>query len=204
MARIIQAPWLAALLGAVLYLLTTFFVMSRVSFDVPQAEAKAPISAENDPSWRFHNPEFDQWVAQIKTEKETLDQREQQLNELQTRLSSERQEIMTVTQTVFKLQADFDKNVIRFTTEQVEDAKRQTKVVANMSPDGAAKMMNSMPDDKVLPILFSLKNDQSGAILDAMTQMGPIQADRAAQLTMQMRRVLSAPTNAAPTTASTP
>jgi flagellar motility protein MotE (MotC chaperone) len=201
MARILQAPWLAALLGTILYLITTFVLMSRVTFAVPAPEGKVALSAENDPSWHFHNPEFNQWLAQIKTEKESLDQREQQLNELQIRLNSERQEIMAVTQTVYQLQSDFDKSVVRFTADQVADAKRQSKVIANMSPDGAAKMMSEMPDNQTLPVLFSLKTDQSGAILDAMSQMGRPEAERAARLTMQMRKVLSAPTNSASSTA---
>jgi flagellar motility protein MotE (MotC chaperone) len=200
MARILQAPWLAPLLGAILYLVTTVVLMSRVTFALPTTEEKADLSAENDPSWHFHNPEFNQWLAQIKTEKESLDQREQQLNELQIRLNAERQEIMAVTQTVFQLQSDFDKSVVRFTTDQVTDAKRQSKVIANMSPDGAAKMMAEMPDDQTLPVLFALKTDQSGAILDAMSQMGRPEAERAARLTMQMRKVLSAPTNSASST----
>jgi len=195
MARIFQAPWLAALLGAILYLATTFVVVNRVKFSVPMTDDAIELSADNDPSWHFHNPEFNQWLAQIKTEKESLDQREQQLNELQIRLNAERQEIMAVTQTVSQLQSDFDKNVVRFTSDQVADAKRQSKVIANMSPDGAAKMMDEMPDDQTLPVLFALKTDQSGAILDAMSQMGKPQAERAARLTMQIRKVLSAPTN---------
>ena len=169
--------------------------MSRAKFALPAPEDQVEVSADNDPSWHFHNPEFNQWLAQIKTEKESLDQREQHLNELQIRLNAERQEIMAVTQTVFQLQSDFDKNVVRFTADQVADARRQSKVVANMSPDGAAKMMVEMPDDQTLPVLFALKTDQSGAILDAMSQMGKFQAERAARLTMQMRKVLSAPTN---------
>ena len=195
--RIIQAPWLAPLMGTLIYLVTTFALLTQTKFAVPESEEKLEVSAENDPSWHFHNPEFNQWVAQIKTEKESLDERAQQLNELQIRLNAERQEIMTVTQLVYQLQSNFDKNVVRFTAEQVDDAKRQSKVIANMSPDGAAKMMSEMPDDQTLAILFALKNDQSGAILDAMSQMGQSSAARAAKLTMQMRKVLSAPTNSA-------
>ena len=199
MARIIEAPWLTVLLGTLLYLATTFAILHGTHFAMPVPEEKQDVSADNDPSWRFHNPEFNQWVSQIKTEKQLLDEKAEQLNELEMRLNSERQEIMAVTQTVYQLQSDFDKNVIRFTTEQVTDAKHQSKVVANMSPDGAAKMMSEMPDEQTLPILFALKNDQSGAILDAMSQMGPGAAARAAKLTMQMRKVLSAPTNSAAT-----
>jgi flagellar motility protein MotE (MotC chaperone) len=197
MIRTLQAPWFAAMLGGILYLATTFFVLSPSKFAAYQPPSTEEVSADNDPSWRFHNPEFTEWVAQIKSEKESLAIKEQQLNELQVRLNAERDEVMAVTQTVYQLQSQFDQNVIRFSTQQMDNAKRQSKVVGDMSPDGAAKMMNAMPDTDVLRILYSLKNDQSAAILDAMSQAGPDQAARAAKLTVELREVLPPATNAA-------
>ena len=195
MVRVLQAPWLAALIGGILYLLTTFLVLSPAKFagfKPPEAEER---SADNDPSWRFHNPEFNQWVAQIKEEKESLALKQQQLNELEARLNSERQEIMSVTQTVYQLQAQFDQNVIRFKAQEVDNAKRQSKVVASMSPEGAAKMITEMSDTDAVRILYSLKNDQSAAILDVMSQAGPVQAARAGMLTAQLRQILPPDTN---------
>lgn len=194
MVRLLQAPWLAALIGGILYLLTTFLVLNPAKLG-PVGPATEESSADDDPSWRFRNPEFNQWVAQIKEEKESLALKEQQLSEWETRLNSERQEIMAVTQTVADLQAQFDQNAIRFTAQQMENAKRQSKVIADMSPDGAAKMMVSMPDDEALRILFALKNDQSAAILDAMSQADTNQAARAAKFTEQMRQVMPPVTN---------
>ena len=195
MTRTLQAPWFAALIGGILYLATTFFVLSPSKFAAFQPASAAEVSADNDPSWRFHNPEFNEWVAQIKEEKESLALKEQQLGELQVRLNAERDEVMAVTQTVYQLQSQFDQNVIRFTAQQLDNAKRQSKVVGDMSPDGAAKMMDAMPDNDVLRILYSLKNDQSAAILDAMSQSGATQAARAAKLTIELRQVLPAATN---------
>ena len=188
--RVLQAPWLTALIGGILYLATTFLVLSPAKFAGFRPPSAEGISADNDPSWKFHNPEFNQWVAQIKEEKESLAMRQQQLNELATRLNSEKQEIMSVTQTVYQLQAQFDQNVIRFKTQEVDNAKRQAKVVADMSPDGAAKMLGEMSDGEALRILFELKNDQSAAILDVMSQAGTAQAARAAMLTAQLRQIL--------------
>lgn len=195
MIRTLQAPWFAALLGGILYLATTCLVLNPsqfAGFRPPSAEDR---SADDDPSWKFHNPEFNQWVAQIKEEKESLALKEQQLNDLETRLNAERAEVSAVTQTVYQLQTQFNQNVIRFTTQEMDNAKRQAKVVGDMSPDGAAKMMEAMPDNDVLPILFALKNDQSAAILDAMSQAGPEQAERAGKLTVELRQVLPPATN---------
>src|ERR1700742_4550059 len=119
MIRILQSPWFAALIGCVLYLGTTVAIVQPSKFAVVQAP-EVDYSAGDDPSWKFRNPEFDQWIAPIKSEKESLDVREQHLDELQTRRNVELQEISTVTQTVSQLQENFDKNVIRFKAQEVE------------------------------------------------------------------------------------
>ena len=199
MIRIFQSSWFVALLGCLLYLGTTVFVLTPSKFAGLRPPAP-DYSAENDPSWKFHNPEFDQWVTQIKSEKETLDLREQRLNELQTRLNAELQEITTVTQSVAQLQQSFDKNVIRFKAQEVDNIKRQAKLIATMSPAGAVAMLDQMPDDQAVRILFTMKNDDASAILDAWSKGDKTQAKRAAQMMEKLRQVLPAP----PTTASNP
>jgi flagellar motility protein MotE (MotC chaperone) len=151
------------------------------------------MSAEDDPSWKFHNPDIDQWVSQIKAERDSLTTREQELKEWEARLAAESREIAAVTQAVTKTQADFDKRVLLFTDQQKDNAKKELKVIADMSPDGAVAMLNAMPDDEVAQLLYTMKADVSGAILDAMSKLGDAQAKRAAVLTERLKDVLPMP-----------
>jgi flagellar motility protein MotE (MotC chaperone) len=199
MIRIFQSPWFTAITGCVLYLATTVVVLNPSKFAGIQL-SNPDFSAEDDPSWKFRNPEFNQWVAQIKSEKENLDLREQHLNELQTRLDAEVQEISTVTQAVAQLQESFDKNVIRFKAQESDNVKHQAKLISAMSPEGATAMFSQMPDDDAVRILFTMKTDEASLILDALSKQGEAQAKRAAQLTQRLQQVLSP----APATASTP
>jgi flagellar motility protein MotE (MotC chaperone) len=189
MSRILQSSWFVALAGCVLYLATTVAVLNPSKFAGVQF-ANPDFSAEDDPSWKFRNPEFNQWVAQIKSEKENLDTREQHLNELQTRLNAELEELSTVTQTVAQLQANFDQNVIRFKAQESDNVKHQAKLISAMSPEGAVAMLNEMPDDEAVKILFTMKTDEASLILDALSKMGEPQAKRAAQLTQRLQQVL--------------
>jgi flagellar motility protein MotE (MotC chaperone) len=200
MIRILQSSWFVAITGGLVYLATTVVVLNPSKF------AGVPISnpdysADDDPSWKFRNPEFNQWVAQIKSEKEKLDLREQHLNELQTRLNVELQEVSTVTQTVAQLQQSFDQNVVRFKAQETDNIKRQAKLMAAMSPEGAVAMLNEMPDDDVVRILFTMKTDQASLLLDALSKQGQPGAKRAAQLTQRLQQVLAPPT---PATTKTP
>lgn len=212
MIRILQSSWLTALIGCVLYLATTVALLSPAKFPAPvraaekstSAATASAVSPDDEPSWRFHNPEFTEWVEEIKRERDTLKTREQQLNELQTRLEAERQEILSVTQTVHQLQAEFDNNVVRFKAQEMDNLKRQAKVIASMSPEGAAAMINEMPDDDVVRLLFTMKTDDASLILDTLSKMGKTEAKRAATVTERMRRALPPAPATAPARAPNP
>jgi flagellar motility protein MotE (MotC chaperone) len=198
MIRIFQSSWFVTLAGCLLYLATTVAVLNPSKFAGVQF-VNLDFSADDDPSWKFRNPEFNQWVAQIRSEKDNLDVREQHLNELQTRLDAEMQEISTVTQTVALLQESFDKNVIRLKAQEADNIKHQAKLIASMSPEGAMAMLDKMPDDDAVRILFTMKTDEASLILDAMSKKGDAPAKRAAQLTQRLQQVLSPGPAMAPT-----
>ena len=195
--------WLVSLIGTLLYLGTTVALINPRDFEgALAARSEVTRSADNDPSWQFRNPEFDQWIAEIKREKEAVQVREQQLRELEARLETERQELATVTQSVQQLQADFDRNVVRFTAQEAENLKRQAKVIAGMSPEGAAALLKEMQDDDIVLILFTMKADEASLVLDTLSKLGKTEAKRAAAITERMRRALPAasPTRPAPST----
>jgi flagellar motility protein MotE (MotC chaperone) len=203
MARLLQAPWFIALAGCLLYLATTAALLHPEQF-AAAAAAAAPAhaiksEAGDAPSWKFRNPEFEQWIDELKREKESLAIREQQLHELQTRLEAERAEILTVTQAVYQLQSEFDGNIVRIKAQEVDNLKRQTKVISGMSPEGAVAMLNEMPDNDLVKVLFTLKPDSVSEILDAFSKMGKTEAKRAAALSERLRVVLPPPsTNSRP------
>jgi flagellar motility protein MotE (MotC chaperone) len=188
MNRILQSPAAVVILGGLMFFFTMFMMLSTVHFGPVATAAKVPLMAEDDPSWKFRNPEIDQWVAQIKDERESLATREQQLQEWEARLAAESRELSSVTQAVSKVQADFDQRVLLFKDQEKENLKKQLKVVAGMSPEGAAAMLNEIPDDDVTKLLFAMKPDNSAAILDAMSKLG--QARRAAALAQRLKDVL--------------
>ncbi len=192
MIRLLQSGWFVALLGSALYLATTVVVLSPSKFAGAQI-TKPDYSADDDPSWKFRNPEFNEWVSQVQNEKEKLDLREQQLDELQVRLNTELSEISTVTQTVCQLQSAFDKDVVRFKAQETDNVKHQAKLISAMSPEGAVTLVDQMPDDDVVRILFTMKPDEASLILDTLSKMNADEAKRAALLTERLHQVLPAP-----------
>lgn len=188
---------MAAVIGSVLYLGTTVVVLDPHELgDVKLASEILP-SPDQDPSWKFRNPELDQWIQEVKREKEALAVREQELRELETRLLAERQELAYVTQVVHQLQMEFDRNVVRVKEQEVENLKRQAKLISGMSPEGAAAMLAEMPNENVARVLFVTKPDVVSPILEALSKVGKGEAKRAAEITELMSRALPPPSAAA-------
>jgi len=190
MNRILSSPITIVVAGGLMFFLTMFATLSMVHFDGVKLPAAVPLAADDNPSWKFRNPEFDQWVTQIKEERAALALREEQLKEWEMRLTAENREISTVTQAVTKLQSEFDRRVLQFKDQESVNAKKQIKVIAGMSPEGAAAMLNEISDDETTKLLFLMKPDVSGPILDAMSKLGTTQAKRAANITQRLKEVL--------------
>lgn len=189
----LQSPWVAALLGGLLYLATTAAVLLKAPWSGARQTGSERLVIKPAPSWEFRNPEFEQWVAELKREREALAARQQELQDWQARLRAERMELAAITQAVAQLQAELDRNIIRFKAAEVENLKREAKVVAGMSPEGAAAMLREMPDARVVQVLSLMKPDTIGGILDALSKMGAAEAKRAAMLTDLLRRTMPPP-----------
>jgi len=192
MMRLLQSGWMACLLGSLIYLGTTFALFSPAKFAGARPAPAVKKFVNNEVSWKFHNPEFDQWVAELHQEKEVLALKEQQLKELQKRLEAERVELTTVTQTVAQMQTEFDKNVIRFTSQKQDSIKRQAKLITTLSPEAAVALLNEMSDDDAVRLFFAMKTDQVSPLIEAMSKAGSNGTKRAALLTERLSRVLPA------------
>lgn len=198
MIRWLTSGWVAALAGCLIYLATTAALLRPAQFaGVRAILAAAKLTPDNDPSWKFKNPEFEQWVAELKMEKSDLDARTQRLQAMEMQLAAQQREFSAATSSVYQLQSEFDKNVVRIKSQEVQNLNKQAKIIASMSPEGAANLVNSMADDDVVRLLATMKADEASVVLDAMSKLGKAQAKHAGDLTGRLRMVLP------PETAST-
>src|SRR2546428_11359266 len=111
MLRFLQSSWMAALVGAVLFLGTTVAIMqSRAVLEARSQASPGVARAEKNSglSWDIKNPEVDLLIAELKKEKESVAQREQQINELSARPDAERAELNQVMETVNKTQKEYE------------------------------------------------------------------------------------------------
>jgi flagellar motility protein MotE (MotC chaperone) len=201
--RWLRSPWFTALIGCLLYLAVTAALFRSLHLERWETILSGtPAAATDPPSWKFRNPEFDQWLEELRRQKEALTLREQQLQELQARLNADRRELISATQTIHQLQSEFDRNVVRIKDQEIENLKRQAKILAGMSPESAAALINEMSDDEAARILFTMKTDEASALLEALSKISRNEAKRAAGLTEKLRRLLPPAAAARPKTPS--
>jgi flagellar motility protein MotE (MotC chaperone) len=187
MIKLLQSSWVISAIAALLYALTTFLCWRTP--EAPQADdAKAAAQATHAaPSWEFTNPELEQLMTDLKTERTTLNQREQQLNDLAARLKAERLEINQVTQAVHQFQAELDQTVLRVHDEETANLKKLAKMYAAMATEGAAAIMRELEDGTVVKIMVFMKEEEAAPILESLAKRGDAEAKRAAMLSERLR-----------------
>lgn len=191
MIKLLTSSWMTAAIGAVVYLTSTALFWQTPK---PPPIVKPDTALQTvGPSWEFSNPEADQLVNELKDEKKTVADRQQQLNEMAARLDAERAELSQATQSVRLLQNDFDKSVIRVQTDETANLKKLAKVYAEMDPQTAADVLAEMDDVAIVKIMVFLKNDETAGILEALAKKGQTQAHRAAMISDRLRLASNRP-----------
>src|SRR4051812_26799036 len=131
MLKLLQSGWVTALIGGIAYCTTTAVLIMSTPVSVPHTEAKeAPKKFA--PSWEFYNPEVDLLVKELQKEKEGLAAKAKELSDLAARLDAERAELTVVTQAVHRMQAEFDRNVVRIKEEETANLRKLGKMYSGM------------------------------------------------------------------------
>lgn len=194
MLQLLQSRWMAAALGGVLYMITTVVVWPPVRniWHHPHGTEKdADLAA--GPSWNFKNAEVEQLVADLRDQSNRQADRQRELDEFASRLEAERQEILNVTQTVSRMQQQFDQNVARIGTEEVANLKKLAKLYSAMTPDAAAAIFKDLPDNQIVKIMSYMKDPDKAAILEVYSKSDEKSAKRVALISEKMRLVLLPP-----------
>lgn len=200
MMNLIQSPWTAVAVGTLIYWTTTYALFARQHFTPPaklSVHAGEAFPVFSGPSWDFRNPELELLVSELKGQRESLRQREQQLNELQARLAVERKEITTVTQTVWQLRIELDRVGFRISAEEAANLKKLAKMYGAMTPDGAARILRELDETQAVKILALMKESESALVLENLSKDGAASARQAAELADRLR-LFSTATNQIP------
>ena len=155
-------------------------------------KVKDELKSDPPPSWKYYSLEIDTLIEQLRVRHETLAEREKNLEELAQRIEAERAELASVTQSVARIRDDIDRRIIRIQDDEAANVKRLAKTYAGMEPASVAKVVAEMDEKLVVKILSQMKDDQNGAILDALAKTDAQGAKLAASLSDRIRLVPAA------------
>lgn len=197
--KFLQSPLFAAVFGGVLFLLTSAFLTTQGLATIPYGDEETEGSAHANikgPSWDFFNPELDQIVADLKSERDTITSREKQLNELATRLKAERAELDDALKGMKKIQEQVDKNLFRIKEDEAGNLKKLAKMYAAMEPASAARILRELDDTIVVKILTLMKEPETALILESLSRLGEAETKRAAAISENLRSAVSTKSSA--------
>jgi flagellar motility protein MotE (MotC chaperone) len=188
--KFLQAPITAMMLGGITFLLTVFALIEK-----PLRASAWPVEHTDQEKvagfWTRHNPEVDQLLKEVRTEREYLTKKAAELKELETRLAAERAEINQVTQRVAQLQMEFDQTIIRVKEEETPNLKKLARLYSTMSIEGATAIFRELDDLVVVKVMSLMKEDQSAPLLEAMAREGETEAKRAATIAEALRKTVA-------------
>jgi flagellar motility protein MotE (MotC chaperone) len=187
--KFLQSPLFAAVLGAVLFLLTSAFFTTQGLTNVERGTQNAELDQPNltGPSWEFFNPELDQLLGDLKAEREAVAGRHKQLDDFAARLRAERAELDEALKNIKKIQQQVDRDVFRIKEDEAGNLKKLAKMYAAMEPAGAARILREL-DDVVLVKLFALmKEPEAAPVLEAFARLGEPEIKRAALISEHLR-----------------
>ena len=188
MIRLLQSGWMTIVLGTLTFLGVSAVLLASVKLHPTHARVEVEPPGGRGPSWDFSNPEVDRLISELNKEKQTVATREQQLNELATRLQAERSEINQVTQSVLRLQQEFDRNVLRVREDEVANLKKLSKIYSTMSPEVATSLIRQLEDEEIAKMLVIMKESDAAALLENLAKLGDPEVKRAAALAERLRK----------------
>jgi len=200
----LKSPLILALLGIVLGIGTTagVIIMNKDSLIGAEPAAhgpKLPMPANAPRDWVFWTEEINKLSADLKQEREALDEREKELEQFEKRLTGEREELRKVRSELEGMRREVTDNIPKIEASEKANIKNLAKTYSAMKPADAVAVMRELDDPAVVKILASMKADVVGTIFQEMAKARDADgtlAVRAARISEQLRLVQSQPKTA--------
>ncbi len=195
--KFLQSIWVLALVGMVLNILTTGFVIYRHKEEFLAAGLNNNEAALDGRTyfWDFRTREIETLVAHLKTEDANLRKRKATLLEIEARAKAETEELNILRKEIIAYRDELSDLIVQIEDSEAKNLKSLATTYTNISPQAAVSILSRMDDTLVVKILSLMKPDGVGPIFEQMAstegESGPM-AERAALLSEKLRLHLSA------------
>jgi len=201
--QILAKPLVLAVFALVLMLGTQIVALKLYWSELfPEPSAKALVVKSEAPKpfeWGFASDNIEQLENELRDRLAGLQAREQELQTYDAQLQADRAEIEQIKEQVERMRDTLLEGVVKLENDEVSNLKRLAKTYATLAPNATVSIFRELDDETVVKILFFMKSDTVGAILQEMaTANGGIAEEvrRAAKIS-DMLRLFSDTTTAA-------
>lgn len=192
--QMLSKPLVIAVLALVLMVGTQFVALKMYwaeLFPEPQKTALVVKREESKPfEWGFASEYISQLERELHERIMLLDSREQELQAYEARLGADRAEIEEIKGQVELMREHLLEGIVKLEADEVENLKRLSKTYATLTPEASVNIFQELDDATVVKILFFMKSDTVGAVLQEMaTANGGVaeQVRRAAKISDMLR-----------------
>ena len=193
----LRSPFILALLGIVLGIGTTAGVIimnadALTSSEPVKQATKQPMPANAPRDWIFWTEEITKLSADLKQEREALDERQKGLEEFEKRLVGEREELRKVRAELDVMRREVTDNIPKIEASEKVNIKNLAKTYSAMKPADAVAVLRELDDPSIVKIFASMKADVVGTLFQEMAKAKDADgtlAVRAARISEHLRLV---------------
>lgn len=192
--KILSRPWFIAVLALFLMIGTQFLALKIYWEELfPSGEQEAVVVTRKEPEafhWGFSSEGIAQLEEELLSRIAALDAREETLDNYEQRLQSDRAEIEEIKAEVELMRDRLLEGVVKLEGDEQENLKRLAKTYATLDADATVNIFRELDDSTVVKILFFMKADTVGAILQEMATVNGGAGDqvrRAAKISDMLR-----------------
>lgn len=148
-----------------------------------------PEGDDNYVFWSFRTSELEKLINEIRAERERLDQREETIAEMETRLKAEQVEVRRLRREVERAREELRGLIVEVEEDELANLKDLATTYSQVDPAAAVTVFSQMEDDFVVKILALMKADSVSPIFEEMVKNpnDSTMAERVARLSEKLR-----------------
>ncbi len=162
-------------------------VIAQIIEERAKAEAAKPAKERG---WDFWTIEIENLSNELKEERARLAKRAEQLDQRESRIVAERQELAVMRGEIEGLRKEIAEKVVTIREDEAKNLRALAQTYSALTPRAAVAIIREMDDVTAVKILFLMKPDTVGPIFEEMSKTtgtdGPL-ARRAAILSEKLR-----------------
>lgn len=175
MNKLLSAPWFLAVLALVMMLGTQYVALKMSWSELFPKSPQVTVIKRGTPSpleWSFSSEEIERLQKELEMRIAAVEARETELELYDARLKADRAEIEDVKNAVDLMKQTLLSEVVRLEASEARNLKTLSKTYSSLEPAATVSIFSELDDATVVKILFFMKPEVVGSILQQMADLG--------------------------------